>query len=280
LHGLNPADVLVEMQPREGEVTLRTEDIVAKIQELGDELGVVCFGAVNYFTGQFFDLKTITQEAHKVGAHCGFDLAHTAGNLPLQLHNWEVDFACWCTYKYLNSGPGTVAGAYVHEKHASNPDVFRLAGWWGHEKSTRFQMGPDFQPIPTAESWQMSNAPVFSMAAHKVSLDIFTEVGMEALRKKSIQLTGYLEFVLQQVEKKTGQRLEVLTPKDPEARGAQLSVVVHGRNKQLIRDLAARGVVADWREPNVIRLAPVPLYNSFEDVYRLGEMLTDLFSTK
>jgi kynureninase len=279
LHGLNPADVLVEMQPREGEVTLRTEDIVAKINELGDELAVVCFGAVNYFTGQFFDLKTITEAAHHVGANCGFDLAHTAGNLPLQLHNWNVDFACWCTYKYLNSGPGTVAGAYVHEKHASNPEVFRLAGWWGHEKSTRFQMGPDFEPIRTAESWQMSNAPVFSMAVHKVSLDIFTEVGMEALRKKSIQLTGYLEYILGEVEKSTGQRLEILTPKDPEARGAQLSVVVYGRNKQLIRDLAARGAIADWREPNVIRLAPAPLYNSFEDVYHLGEILSLLFTT-
>ena len=182
LRGLNPSDVLVELLPREGELTLRTEDIVKAIRELGDELALVCFGGVNYFTGQLFDMKEITSVAHEVGALCGFDLAHTAGNVPLSLHEWNVDFACWCTYKYLNSGPGSVGGVFVHERHATNRELFRLAGWWGHNKETRFQMGPDFDPIPTAESWSMSNAPVFNMIAHEISLGIFSEVGMTALR--------------------------------------------------------------------------------------------------
>lgn len=275
LHGRNPDDVLVEMQPRAGEVLLREEDIIDKIQELGDELALVCFGGVNYFTGQFFPMQKMVEASHAVGAMCGFDLAHTAGNLPLKLHDWNVDFACWCTYKYLNSGPGSVGGAYIHERHASNPDLFRLAGWWGQNKSIRFQMGPTFDPIPTAESWAMSNAPVFNMAIHAVALQQFTEVGMEALREKSILLTAYLEFVLKEVVDQTGVQLEVLTPRNPEQRGCQLSVVVPGATKELVGQLAQRGVVVDWREPNVIRMAPVPMYNSFEDVYRFGLCLTE-----
>jgi kynureninase len=280
LHGLNPEDVLVEMQPRQGELTLRTEDIEAKINEVGEELALVCFGAVNYFTGQFFNLEKITAAAHQVGATCGFDLAHCAGNLPLQLHDWNVDFACWCTYKYLNSGPGSVGGVYVHEKHTSNPELLRLAGWWGHDKNTRFLMGPEFQPMLSAESWSMSNAPVFNMVAHKVSLEMFIQVGMSALRKKSITLTGYLEFVLQEVQRISGQSLKVITPTDPEQRGCQLSVIVDGRNRSLVEQLAERGVIVDWREPNVIRLAPVPLYNSYLDIYRFGEVLCALFTKK
>ncbi len=278
LHGLNPEDVLVEMQPREGELTLRNEDVLAKIDEVGDELALVCFGAVNYFTGQYFDLEKITGAAHKVGAKCGFDLAHCAGNLPLKLHDWNVDFACWCTYKYLNSGPGSVGGVYVHEKHTSDRSLLRLAGWWGHNKNTRFQMGPDFDPIPSAESWSMSNAPVFNMVAHKVSLEIFSEIGMDALRRKAITLTAYLEFILSEVEKTTGQSLEIITPVDPEQRGCQLSVIVEGQNKSLVHNLAENGVVVDWREPNVIRMAPVPLYNSFTDVYRFGVIFKRLLS--
>jgi kynureninase len=280
LHGLNPENVLVEMQPRQGELTLRTEDIEAKINEVGEELALVCFGAVNYFTGQFFNLEKITAAAHQVGATCGFDLAHCAGNLPLQLHDWNVDFACWCTYKYLNSGPGSVGGVYVHEKHTSNPELLRLAGWWGHDKNTRFLMGPEFQPMLSAESWSMSNAPVFNMVAHKVSLEMFIQVGMSALRKKSITLTGYLEFVLQEVQRISGQSLKVITPTDPEQRGCQLSVIVDGRNRSLVEQLAERGVIVDWREPNVIRLAPVPLYNSYLDIYRFGEVLCALFTKK
>jgi kynureninase len=276
LHGLDPKDVLVEMQPRSGELTLRTEDIIAKIEELGDELALVCFGAVNYFTGQYFDLPTITKAAHRVGAKCGFDLAHCAGNLPLQLHEWDVDFACWCTYKYLNSGPGSVGGVYIHEKHVHNKELPRLAGWWGHNKETRFLMGPDFDPTLSAESWSMSNAPVFNMVAHKISLDMFSSVGMAALREKSIKLTAYLEFILKEVEKATGQSLVIITPTNAHERGCQLSVIVEGRTKTLVQNLANRGVVVDWREPNVIRMAPVPMYNSFEDIYRFGEVFTEL----
>jgi kynureninase len=277
LHGFRPADVLVELLPREGEYNLRKEDILEAIQQHGDELALVCFGGVNYFTGQLFPMQEITAAAHAAGAMCGFDLAHTAGNVPLELHEWNVDFACWCTYKYLNSGPGSVGGVFVHERHVKNPDLFRLAGWWGHNKSTRFQMGPVFDPIPTAESWSMSNAPVFNMIAHEVSLGIFSEVGMKALREKSLQLTGYLDFVLQTVMEKTGQRLTRITPGDSQQRGCQLSVVVEGYDRNLVDILYRQGVVVDWREPDVIRLAPVPLYNSFEDVFRLGNVLEEIF---
>lgn len=277
LHGYNPKDVLVELLPREGELTLRKEDIVNAIREMGDELALVCFGGVNYFTGQLFDMKEITSAAHAVGAMCGFDLAHAAGNVPLSLHDWDVDFACWCTYKYLNSGPGSVGGVFVHERHATNPELFRLAGWWGHNKETRFKMGPDFDPIPTAESWSMSNAPVFNMIAHEVSLAVFSEVGMPALREKSLRLTAYLDFVLKEVMRISGQVLTRITPEDPEQRGCQLSLVVDGHDRKLVQTLYDQGVVVDWREPNVIRLAPVPLYNSFEDVFQLGKILERIF---
>jgi kynureninase len=280
LHGLDPAEVLVEMKPRSGEYNLRTEDILSQINELGSELALVCFGGVNYFTGQFFDLAQITQAAHEVGAMAGFDLAHTAGNLPLELHNWNVDFACWCTYKYLNSGPGSVGGVFVHQRHVANKDLTRLAGWWGHDKKTRFQMEPGFDPIPTAEAWQLSNAPIMSMAVHKVALDLFTEVGMPALRKKSIELTAFLEYVLGEVRKNTGVQLEIITPSNPEERGAQLSVIVPGAQKSLVARLWDKGVVVDWREPNVIRMAPTPMYNSFEDVFSFGEVFTALLKEK
>lgn len=278
LHGLDPADVLVEMAPRAGEVNLRTEDIVAKINELGDELAVVCFGAVNYFTGQFFDIETITKAGHSVGANVGFDLAHAAGNVPLTLHDHNVDFACWCTYKYLNSGPGSVSGAFVHEKHHSNKELIRLAGWWGHNKSTRFQMQPGFDPIESAEAWQLSNAPVLSMAAHKAALDLHEKATMKALREKSLKLTAYLEYTIHEVQKHVSKKLEILTPSDPEQRGCQLSTVVNGATKQIVKDLADRGIVVDWREPNVIRMAPVPMYNSYEDIYHFGIALQELLS--
>jgi len=280
IHNLTSEEVLVEMQPRAGELTLRTEDIVKKIEELGEELALVCFGAVNYFTGQFFDLKTITEAAHKQGAYAGFDLAHTAGNIPLELHKWNVDFACWCTYKYLNSGPGSVAGAFINQKHTKNTELPRLAGWWGNKKETRFKMLPNFDPMETVEAWQLSNSPVFNMAIHKVALDMFTEAGMDNLRKKSEHLTAYLEYILSEVEKNSGQVLQVITPKNKEERGAQLSVIVEGRDKNLIKHLAENGVFVDWREPNVIRLAPVPLYNTFEDIYQLGQILTQVFASK
>ncbi|MBL8000909.1 MAG: kynureninase [Flavobacteriales bacterium] len=276
-HGGDPEADLVEVQPRAGEHTLRTEDIVAKINELGDALALVCFGGVNFYTGQAFDMAAITKAAHAVGAIAGFDLAHAAGNLHLKLHDWDVDFACWCSYKYLNSGPGSVAGAFVHQRHLGK-QLPLFAGWWGHDKSERFKMERTFKPMPTAEAWQVSNAPVFSMAVHRVALELFDRAGIAQLRAKSEQLTAYLAFIIAEVEKATGTRLEVITPNDPAQRGCQLSILAHGHGKALFNRITERGVIADWREPNVIRVAPVPLYNSFEDVYRFGGILKDVLS--
>ena len=273
-HGGDPDVDLVEVLPREGEHVLRTEDILAKINELGNELALVCFGGVNFYTGQAFAMEAITKAAHAVGAVAGFDLAHAAGNLKLNLHDWNVDFACWCTYKYLNSGPGSVAGAFVHERHLGK-GLPLFAGWWGHDKKDRFKMERTFKPMPTAEAWQVSNAPVFSMAVHRVALEQFDRAGMERLCAKSEQLTGYLAFIIDEVAKGTNTNLEVITPNDPAQRGCQLSVLAHGKGRGLFDALTERGAIADWREPNVIRLAPVPMYNSFEDVYRFGTILKD-----
>lgn len=273
-HGGDPDTDLIEVQPRPGEHTLRTEDIVARINELGEELALVCFGGVNFYTGQAFDMAAITKAAHAVGAVAGFDLAHAAGNLLLRLHDWNVDFACWCSYKYLNSGPGSVAGAFVHQRHLGK-DLPLFAGWWGHDKQERFKMERTFKPMPTAEAWQVSNAPVFSMAVHRVALEQFDRAGIANLRAKSEALTAYLEFVITEVARSTNTRLEVITPDDPAQRGAQLSILAHGHGKGLFDELTRCGVVADWREPNVIRVAPVPMYNSYEDVWRFGEILKD-----
>lgn len=274
-HKLDPGTDLVAMQPREGEHNLRDEDILAKIAELGDTLALVMFGGVNYYTGQLLDMKSITAAGHAVGATVGFDLAHAAGNVRLQLHDWDVDFAAWCSYKYMNSGPGGVSGMFVHERFANRPDLPRFAGWWGYDKSTRFMMEPGFRPMEGAEGWQLSNAPVISMAAHWASLELFDEIGMEALNLKSEKLTGYLEFILDELTEKHGEkcRFEIITPREKSRRGAQLSILVHGKGKELFDFLSSEGVVADWREPNVIRVAPVPMYNSFEDVYYLGQLL-------
>jgi len=274
-HSYDPDDAIIEVAPREGEHTVRLEDVLAAIEANKDELALVMIGGVNYYTGQVFDMKTIAAAGHAAGAMVGFDLAHAAGNLHLQLHDWEVDFAAWCSYKYLNSGPGSVSGIFVHEKHHQS-DLPRFGGWWGHDKDTRFLMEKGFQPIQTAEGWQLSNAPVFAMAIHKASLDIFDAVGMEALRAKSQELTGYLEFVVNTVsEGLEGTSFEIITPGDPDQRGCQLSILAHGQGKALFDKLTAKGVIADWREPNVIRIAPVPLYNSFEDVYRFGVKLAE-----
>lgn len=274
-HKLNPETDLVAMKPRDGEHNLRDEDILAKIAELGDTLALVMFGGVNYYTGQLLDMKSITAAGHAVGATVGFDLAHAAGNVRLQLHDWDVDFAAWCSYKYMNSGPGGVSGMFVNERFANRPDLPRFAGWWGYDKSTRFMMEPGFRPMEGAEGWQLSNAPVISMAAHWASLELFDEIGMEALNVKSEKLTGYLEFILDELTAKHGEkcRFEIITPREKSRRGAQLSILVHGKGKELFDFLSAEGVVADWREPNVIRVAPVPMYNSFEDVYYLGQLL-------
>ena len=277
-HGLDPAEHLIEVAPRPGEHLIHPDDILTAIERAGDSLALVMIGGVNYYSGQLFDLKTITAAAHRVGAIAGFDLAHAAGNVPLRLHDWDVDFACWCTYKYLNSGPGAVSGVFVHDRHAES-DLLRFAGWWGHDKDVRFKMEPGFKPIAGAEGWQLSNAPVFNMAAHRASLDLFREAGMDALRAKSLELTGYLEFILSELSTaNNGARFEVITPADPNQRGCQLSVLVHGVGRELFDALTRRGVVVDWREPNVIRMAPVPLYNSFEDLYRFGVILSECLS--
>jgi kynureninase len=278
-HGLDPKDCLVEMKPREGEHTLRTDDICAKIQELGEELALVLFGGVNYYTGQLFQLEAITAQAHQAGSVAGFDLAHAAGNVPLQLHDWNVDFACWCTYKYLNSGPGSVGGAFIHGKHLK-ADLPRFAGWWGHDKTTRFQMGPEFSPTPTAEGWQVSNAPVLNMVVHGVALAQFVQARMDRLRAKSLQLTAYAEAIIDELNNKHLANLEIITPRDPEHRGCQLSVMAQGRGKGLYNRLTQSAISVDWREPNVIRMAPVPMYNTFEDVYRFGQALKECLGVK
>lgn len=273
-HGYDPADAIIEVSPREHEHSLRTEDIISVIKKHGDTVAVVLFGGVNYYTGQYFDLKTITKAAHEVGAYAGFDLAHAAGNVELALHHWGVDFACWCSYKYLNSGPGGVAGVYIHEKHAADTELPRFAGWWGYTKATRFKMEKGFEAIPTAEGWQLSNAPILSMAAHKASLDIFDEAGMERLATKRKMLSDYLLFIIDHCNAMSGQKIiEVITPRNGNERGCQVSMLMLERGKEIFDELTKQGVIADWREPNVIRLAPVPLYNSFEDVYRFGEIV-------
>ncbi|HHB52766.1 MAG TPA: kynureninase, partial [Saprospiraceae bacterium] len=227
---------------------------------------------VNYYTGQFFDLKSITEAGHEQGCMVCFDLAHAAGNIPLKLHDWEIDFAVWCTYKYLNSGPGSVAGCFVNERHCEEDALPRFAGWWGHDKSTRFLMGPDFNPIPTAEGWQLSNPPILSLAAIKSSLDIFDRVGMEALREKSLNLTGYLLFLLSKLDHP---KISIITPQEEKDRGCQLSIRVLDNNKTLFDKITNKGVIADWREPGVIRIAPVPLYNSYEEMFHFVRILKE-----
>lgn len=274
-HGLDVNEHLVEVAPREGEQLIREEDILNKIEELGDELALVMIGGVNYYTGQLFDMETITKAGHKVGAIVGFDLAHAAGNINLKLHDWGVDFAAWCGYKYLNSSPGGVSGMFVHERHAYKPELPRFAGWWGYDKDTRFLMEPGFNPMKGAEGWQLSNAPVLGMAAHLASLDIFDEAGMDRIGAKRDLMTAYLEFVIDDISEKNKDRVsfELITPRDKTKRGAQLSIMAKGQGKALFDALAEEGVVADWREPNVIRVAPAPLYNSFEDCYWFGQLL-------
>ncbi|MBS1781249.1 MAG: kynureninase [Bacteroidetes bacterium] len=273
MYGFDPEDAIIEISPKEGAYITEEEDIIQKIEEAGESLALVMIGGVNYYTGQFFDLKRITEAAHKAGAYAGFDLAHAVGNIPLQLHDWTVDFACWCSYKYMNSGPGGIGGLYVHEHHCSNPKIFRLGGWWGNDEKTRFKMEKGFIPQNNAGSWQMSNAPVFNMVAHNAALDIFDKAGIAALREKSERMTGYMEWLLKQVKHLP---FTIITPADPKRRGCQLSMLFGDRGREVFDKLTNAGVVADWREPNVIRIAPVPLYNTFEDCYRLYEVLMSI----
>lgn len=274
-HGLDVDTDLIEIAPRDGEHLIREEDILAAITEAGDTLAMIMIGGVNYYTGQLFDMKKITEAGHAVGAKVGFDLAHAAGNINLQLHDWGMDFAAWCGYKYLNSSPGGVSGMFVHERHANSPELPRFAGWWGYDKETRFQMEPGFKPMYGAEGWQLSNAPILGMAAHLASLDLFDEAGMDRIGAKRDVLTAFLESVIDDISERNADRctFEIVTPRDLKQRGAQLSILAHGQGKALFDALTEQGVIADWREPNVIRIAPAPLYNSFEDCYRFGQCL-------
>lgn len=276
-HGYDPKDAIIEIGPRNGEHTINKDDILETIKKHGHEIAMIMIGGVNYYTGQLFDMETITKAGHEAGAMVGFDLAHAAGNIKLELHNWGVDFAAWCSYKYLNSSPGGVSGMFVHQRHEYNPDLPRFAGWWGYDKETRFLMEPGFNPMKGAEGWQLSNAPILGMAANLASIDIFDEVGMDALVKKRDDLTAYLEFIVNAVSESQKEicNLEIITPKNKNQRGAQLSILAHGMGKSLFDYITKKGVIADWREPNVIRIAPVPLYNSYEDVYKFGEILEE-----
>ena len=272
-HGFEPEDAIVEVKRREGEHNIRLEDVLAKINEVGDELALVLIGGVNYYTGQVFDMKTITEAGHKAGAYVGWDLAHAAGNIELQLHDWKVDFAAWCSYKYMNSGPGNASGCFIHEKHHTNSELPRFAGWWGHNKERRFKMEPNFDPVQGADGWQISNLPILSLAPYLASVELFAEIGMEALIAKRNTITSYLEFVLHEIDREVKGNFEIITPSKPTERGCQLSVFLHGEGRSLFDYLMKNGVIVDWREPNVIRLAPVPLYTSFEDIYHFGQIL-------
>ena len=265
-HGYDPEHSIIKLHPREGEKEIRTEHIYQIIHEKGEEIALVMLGGVNYYTGQVFDFESITKVAHEKGICVGFDLAHAAGNIKLDLHKWNVDFAVWCSYKYLNSGPGSLAGAFIHEKH-HHSNLPRFAGWWGHEKESRFTMPDDFRPIPSAEGWQLSNPPILSLAAVRASLSIFDEVGMDALLKKSKKLTNYLLDLLNHID---SDRINIITPKD---KGCQLSIQVKEGDKKLFERITDKGVIADWREPDVIRVAPVPLYNNYTDVFKFYQIL-------
>ena len=272
-HGFDPKDAIVEVKRREGEHNLRTEDIVAKINEVGNELALVLIGGINYYTGQVLDMKTITEAGHKVGANVGWDLAHAAGNIAMNLHDWDVDFACWCSYKYMNAGPGSVSGYFVHEKHHKNKNLNRFGGWYGHNKERRFLMEPEFTPNEGALGWQSSCTGVLAMAPYLASVEMFDEIGMDALIQKRDLITAYLEYIILDIAKEVGSNLEIITPKNPEERASQLSVVLHGQGRSLFEYLMKEGVIVDWREPAVIRLAPVPLYTTFEEMYEFGQIL-------
>lgn len=285
-HGFDPEDAIIELQPRAGEYCLRTEDILGTIEAHKDEIALVILGAVQYFSGQFFKIRLITEAGHRAGAIVGFDLAHAIGNVPLQLHRDDVDFAVWCSYKYLNSGPGGVAGAFIHQRHGGNRDIPRLAGWWGHDEKVRFRMEKGFRPMPGVDGWQVSNFPVLSGAAHLASLEIFLEAGMKPLIRKSRLLTGYLEFLLKEIQSAD---FTVITPENVAERGCQVSILMNRNGKRVFKALSKKGVIADWREFNlpvgprpgtgVIRVAPVPLYNTFEDVYRFASIFKDVVNT-
>ncbi|CAN5476076.1 kynureninase [soil metagenome] len=286
-HGFDPKEALIELQPSEGEEIIKHTDILKAIADCGDALALVMLGGVHYFTGQVLDMPAITKAAHEVGAYAGFDLAHATGNLKVELHKWDVDFAAWCSYKYLNGGPGTVGGAFINQKHVQNTALPRFAGWWGNDPALRFKMPHQFVPVASADSWQLSNAPILEMAALRASMELFEEAGIEALTKKSLELTSYLLFVIKEVLAEKGKQdlVKIITPFEKQQQGCQLSLQFQENGKAIFDELTAAGVIADWREPDqagrgsgVIRVAPVPLYNSFEDCFRFGELLSKAIS--
>ncbi|MEP7108400.1 MAG: kynureninase [Ferruginibacter sp.] len=277
LHGLDPLEAIIEVYPKAGTELITEEDIIATIEAHGNTVALVLFSGVNYFTGQVFDMKAITAAAHKAGAYAGFDLAHAAGNIKLQLHEWGVDFAAWCNYKYLNSGPGTIAGAFVHERHLGDNKLQRLEGWWGNDISNRFKMENYFTPSPTAESWSMSTTPIMLLAAHKASLDIFAAAGFDNLLEKSKVLSEYLFFVLNHINQPE-EKFTIITPGNSDQRGCQASLLLHQAAKAVFDTLMPLGIFADWREPNIIRVAPVPLYNSFEEIFIFADTLRQLLA--
>ncbi len=276
--GLDPGEVLIEVNPRKGEHLIHTVDILNAIDKHRDELALVLFSGVNYYTGQVFDIKAITEAAHAVGAIAGFDLAHAVGNISLELHNWNVDFACWCSYKYLNSGPGAIGGAYIHEKFHGDRNIRRFGGWWGYDKDTRFKMEKGFKPIPTAEGWQLSTPSILLYASHKAALQIFEEAGWEKLQARQRLLNKYLWFVLEDLNTSADNDLiKFITPKNPEV-SCQVSMLMQTRGKEIFEELVRQGVMVDWREPNVIRIAPVPLYNTFEEIWRFGNIIRSILN--
>ncbi len=278
LHGYNSEEALIEIQSGNGEHFVRNEDIISAIKENENEVALVLIGGVNYLTGQVFDMKLITAAAHEAGSMCGFDLAHAVGNIELHLHDWNVDFACWCSYKYLNSGPGAVGGAFIHKRYSTDKSLRRLAGWWGTDKHERFQFKKDFNPIPTAEGWQLSNTPVLSMAVHKAALDIFEEAGFENIVEKGKSLSAYLLFILNKINEGFSENvLEIITPQPENEHGCQVSILILKNGKEVLETLNKNSVIADWRESGIIRIAPVPLYNTFEEVYLFGQIIKNYF---
>ena len=278
-HGLDPDEVLIEVPPRNGEHLIRREDILSTIDKHRDELALVLFSGVNYYTGQVFDIKAITEAAHTIGAIAGFDLAHAAGNISLQLHDWNVDFACWCSYKYLNSGPGAMGGVYIHEKFHGDRNIRRFGGWWGYDKDTRFKMEKGFKPIPTAEGWQLSTPSILLYASHKAALQIFEEAGWDNLRAKQKKMNNYLWFVLGELNRSSDKEvIEFITPNNNGEISCQVSMLMLRRGREIFEELGRQGVMVDWREPNVIRIAPVPLYNTFEEVWRCGNIIRSILN--
>ncbi len=272
-HGYDPNEAIIEVKRRPEEANIRLEDILETIDRVGEELALVFIGGVNYYTGQVFDMQKITKKTHSVGAIAGFDLAHAVGNISLDLHNWNLDFAAWCSYKYMNSGPGNVSGFFVHEKHHKDKSLNRFAGWWGHNKERRFLMESEFMPIESANGWQVSNLPILALAPYLASVEMFAEVGMQKLVEKRDKITAYLTFVLKEIAFETNGNFEIITPEKTTERACQLSVFLHGNGKELFHYLMKNGVIVDWREPNVIRFAPVPFYTSYEDIYNFGQIL-------